>query len=294
MLFQITIILVLYKSNNNIFRCLKYVNNFNKVIIDNSNDFLLKNKIEKNYKKINKYILSKNLGYSKAVNKCFSYVNSRYILLLSPDCFIDSKNIKILLNTLKKYKNVGLVSPSLHSNNNATSNYSFFPEKRFIKRTKIQKYTYKLLKKKNEIEGDCCADWVWGTCLLIRSSVFKKVRFLEEKFWLYWSDVHLCYKLKKLNLSVIQSNKSKAVHLGAKSSNYSFSDYLYSTIDHKKSEFIYYKLIDYNYYRIFIFQFLDFFQRIILNLIKINFKKSLTNFLRIIALIIFLLKINIK
>jgi GT2 family glycosyltransferase len=294
LLSEITIILVLYKSKSNIFKCLKFLDNFNKIIIDNSNDDLLKNRIEKKHKNINKYILSKNIGYSKAVNKCFFYVNSKYILILSPDCFIDSKNIKILLNTFKNYKNVGLVSPSLHNNNNPVPNYSFFPEKRFIKTNKIQKHTFKLLSKNNIIEGDCCADWVWGTCSLIRSSVFRKVRLLEEQFWLYWSDVHLCYKLKKLNLSIIQSNKAKAIHLGGKSSNYSFLDFVYSTIDHKKSEFIYYKIINYNYLKIFIFQFFDFFQRFIFNFLRLNFKKSLINFLRVIALITFFFKINIK
>ena len=159
---------------------------------------------------------------------------------------------------------------------------------------KMQKHTMKLLSKNNKIEGDCCTDWVWGSCSLIRTSVFRKVRLLEEKFWLFWSDVHLCYKLKKLNLSIIQSNKATAIHLVGKSSNYSFSDFVYSTIDHKKSEFIYYKIINYNYFKIFIFQFFDFLQRLIFNFLRLNFKKSLINFLRVIALIIFFFKINIK
>lgn len=291
---EITIILVLYKSKSNILRCLKHLDSFNKIIIDNSNDFLLRNKIKRIYKNINKYILSENIGYSKAVNKCFSFVNSKYILILSPDCFIDSKNIKILLNTFNKYKNVGLVSPSFHLNTKSTANYSFFPEKKFIKRTELQKYTLSSLSKNNKIDGDCCTDWVWGTCSLIQSSIFRKVGLLEEKFWLYWSDVHLCYKIKKLNLSIIQSSKAKAIHLGGKSSNSSFLDFILSKIDHKKSEFIYYQIIDYNYYKIFILQFFDYFQRFIFNLFKIKFKKSLINFLRFIALITFILKINIK
>ncbi len=290
MLSKITIILVLYKSRKNVFRCLKLINSFNKIIIDNSNDQLLKNKIESKFKNINKYILSKNIGYPKAVNKCFSYASSEYILLLSPDCFINSKNIKILLNTFKKYKNVGLVSPSLYVNKKSAPNYSFFPEKIFIKRNKIEKSTLKLLSKNNKIHGDCCSDWVWGTCSLIPSSVFREAGLLEEKLWLYYSDVHLCYKLKKLNLSIIQSYKANAIHLVGKSSNYSFLDFLNSTIDHKKSEFIYYKIINYKYYKILIFQFLDFFQRFIFNFVKINFKKSFINFLRIIALLTFILK----
>lgn len=294
MLSKITVILVLYKSRKNIFRCLELIDNLNKIIIDNSNDKLLKDKIENKYKNINKYILSENIGYSKAVNKCFSYVTSRYILLLSPDCYINGKNIKILLNTFKKYKNVGLVSPSLHVNKKSAPNYSFFPEKRFVKRNKIDKRTLNLLLKNNEIDGDCCTDWVWGTCSLIQSSVFKKAGLLEEKLWLYYSDVYLCYKLKKLNLSIIQSCKAKALHLGGKSSKYSFLDFLNSTIDHKKSEFMYYKIINYKYYSILIFQFFDFFQRFIFNFFKINFKKSFINFLRILALLTFLLKINIK
>ena len=56
---MITIIIVLYRENYEIlFKTLDKIRDFKKIIIDNSNNLKLKNKVEANFK-IEKYILNK-------------------------------------------------------------------------------------------------------------------------------------------------------------------------------------------------------------------------------------------
>jgi len=287
---QITIVLVLYKSENVIFKCLNKIKNFRKIIIDNSSNSELKKKIITSYNGIEKYILSEKLGYSRAANLGFSFVKTKFFLILNPDVLIDNKNILSLKKIFSKYSNVGIVSPFFFLNGKSQVNYSSFPINKKIHRIPEEKKTFNILKNKHNIDGDCCADWVWGACILIKSNIFKKINLYNSKFWIYWSDVDLCFKIKKIGLSVIQTTSAKATHYIGKSSNYSFRDKILATIDHKRSEFIFYKINKYKYKKKLLLQILDFSQRCIVSAFKFKFKKSFKNILRIFALFIFLIK----
>ena len=287
---QITIVLVLYKSDDVILKCLNKIKNFKKIIVDNSNNPILKRKIIKSNTKIEKYILTKNIGYSRAANLGFSFVKTKFCLILSPDVLINKKNIISLKKIFSKYSNVGIVSPCFFLKGTSQVNYSSFPIKKEINRSSEEKKILNILKKKNNIDGDLCTNWVWGACILIRTNILKKIKLYNPKLWIYWSDVDLCFKIKKIGLSVIQTTSAKATHYIGKSSNYSYMDKILSTIDHKKSEFIFYKINKYKYKKKLLLQILDFSQRIIVNAFKFNLKKSFKNILRIFALFIFIIK----
>ena len=98
---DITVGIVVYKSENVIFDCLKSIKKLSKIIIyDNSNDISLKNKVIKKYPYI-KYILSKsNIGYGAANNKIYKIAKTPYVFVLSPDTILDNKlkkkNLRIL------------------------------------------------------------------------------------------------------------------------------------------------------------------------------------------------------
>ena len=72
---NITIIIVLYREDYQIlYQKLDKIRDFKKIIIDNSNNLELKNKLEANFK-IEKYILNKkNIGFSLDIIKELNYV----------------------------------------------------------------------------------------------------------------------------------------------------------------------------------------------------------------------------
>ncbi len=76
---NLTIGLVTFKSEKVIFNCLKSIKNFkNIIILDNSNDKLLKNIVKKKYPHI-KFILSKkNNGFGAGYNQIISQSNTKY------------------------------------------------------------------------------------------------------------------------------------------------------------------------------------------------------------------------
>ena len=77
---KITIIIVLYREDYNIlYKTLDKIRDFKKIIIDNSNNLALKNKIKANFE-IEKYILNKkNIGFSAGYNQVLNYVKQIFI-----------------------------------------------------------------------------------------------------------------------------------------------------------------------------------------------------------------------
>ena len=98
---EITIILVLYREDYNLLlKTLDKIRNFRKIIIDNSNNLELKNKIEKEFI-IEEYILNKkNIGFSSGYNQGVKLCKTDFTLILGPDCIINQKSILKLYEKL--------------------------------------------------------------------------------------------------------------------------------------------------------------------------------------------------
>ena len=61
-------------------------------------------------------------------------------------------------------------------------------------------------------------DFLTGCCLLIKSTVFKKIDFLNDKYFMYLEDMDFCQRAKKENLKMAYIYKSKIWHVNSGSS----------------------------------------------------------------------------
>ena len=116
---DITISLVLFKSEKVIFQCLRSINKVKKIIIyDNSNDKNLKKIVNKKFPNIDYILSKKNLGYGAAHNKVFKLAKTPYVLVLNPDTILDKNCIKELINNANKLDNkFTIISPITKSKN---------------------------------------------------------------------------------------------------------------------------------------------------------------------------------
>ena len=113
-----TAVIVIYRSNEVIFRCLEGIKNLKKIIVDNGNDKDLKDKLTTSYKNLDYVILDKNIGFGSAANIGIKKANTENILLLTPDIILEENSIINLSNTFNNYKNIGLVAPQIFDQNN--------------------------------------------------------------------------------------------------------------------------------------------------------------------------------
>tara|TARA_B100000795_G_C22767842_1_gene426513 strand:+ start:510 stop:1364 length:855 start_codon:yes stop_codon:yes gene_type:complete len=198
---DITISLVLFRSEKVIFQCLRSINKVKKIIIfDNSNDENLKKIINKKYPNISYILSKKNLGYGAAHNKVLKLAKTPYVLVLNPDTILDKNCIKELIHNANKLNNkFTIISPITKS-----KNFGYFTDS-----------CEERMDNKNIID----VDFVNGFSMLIKRS---KINYFDDNFFLYLEEIDLCKRVKKRKEKIFIIKDSKIRHLAAKSSNIGF------------------------------------------------------------------------
>ena len=197
---NLSVIIVSYKSDYVIENCINSIHSeIEIVIVDNSNNDQLKEKIETKYKNV-KYILSKeNLGMGAGNNLGIKNVNKDFVLILNPDVTLEKSSIDEMIIASQEIENFGIIAP--------LSDKSEYPN-----------YT---LKKMNDFDPikPFKVKSVDGYAMLLNLKKLKKLNgfyFFDENFFLYLENEDLCLRLEKNDENIYIVPKSKIHHLGGK------------------------------------------------------------------------------
>jgi len=193
---ELHILSVSFKSEHIIKKFLKQFNKkFKITLVENSNNYLLKKNLEKEFKNLKVILTGKNLGFGKAFNLGVKNINSRYVLHLNPDAQITHQNINKLIIFLKRNSSVGIVAP-----------------REILKVTKNVKINKKI---SNYSE----VPFVKGFVMMLNIKNCIKTKFFDENFFLYMEEIDFCKRLSRLNKKIFLLNNAVAKHLGGKSHN---------------------------------------------------------------------------
>ncbi len=173
----------------------------------------------------------KNLGFAGGNNVGLRYAvdnGANYILVLNNDTIVDKYLIKGFLETSKKYKDVGIFSPKIY----------FAKGFEFQKRYKKDELGRVLWSAGGKIDWNNVyatnngvdevdngqfdnvreTDFATGAAMFVRSEVFKKYGYLDERYFMYFEDVDLCERYKRGGSKVMYTPKSVLWHKVAQSS----------------------------------------------------------------------------
>jgi len=220
---DITVGIVLFKSEKVIFNCLKSLDPRLKIILfDNSNDNILKKKIKKKYPRLKYFLSKKNLGYGCANNKIFKKAKTPFVFIINPDTELDKNCIKnLIIDANRINENFAIIAPIC-----SKKNYGFFKKNTFFK--------YKSTNLKD-------VDWVKGFAMLTKVSKLKKIKFFDKNIFLYFEEIDLCKRLLKNKEKIFISKSSIIKHLGAKSTNIGFEFEKCRNWHYMWSKFYFYK-----------------------------------------------------
>jgi GT2 family glycosyltransferase len=204
---KITIIIVSFKSENVIHNCLSTINKkYSVIIVENSSDFIFKKKIEKKYKNVKCILAKKNLGFGKANNIGLYAANSNYVLLLNPDTKLKKDTVRILIKNANKIKNFALLAPVII--NEKEKNYGYFQNKNVLKNNKNNLFE---------------VDFIKGFAMFFNKKKFNKIKFFDEKIFLYLEEIDLCKRIKNVDEKIYVIPSAKVYHVGGKSHDMKFS-----------------------------------------------------------------------
>ena len=100
---DLKIIIVSYKSLSKLDKCISHLGNNHKVIVvENSNNFTIKENIEKKFNFCEVLTNSRNLGYGAAANIGYKKINTDFALLINTDTLINESEINEIKMKLLK------------------------------------------------------------------------------------------------------------------------------------------------------------------------------------------------
>ena len=188
---ELTIIIVTFKSDEKIIKCLNSIaKEIPVVVVENSSNENFKKKIENDFHNVKCILTGENKGYSKANNIGLNLVTTKYALILNPDTTLEKNAIKNFLIVANLTKDFWLLGPS-----------------------KDQMIDLDF-KGKNLIE----VDNLKGFAVFFNISKFNK-KYFDENFFLFFEEIDLCKRVKKSKGKIYLSNEIIINHEGASSVN---------------------------------------------------------------------------
>ena len=186
---NISIVIVTFKSEDVISKCLKSIPNDIKVIIvENSKNEKFKKDLENKYKNVDCILKGSNRGYAAANNIGLNIVKTKYALVLNPDCILEHETIRNFFITVNKVQDFHLIGPAQDQMINMD-----FKNNDFI-----------------EVEN------LKGFAIFFNMSKFSN-KFFDENYFLYFEEIDLCKYVKKNNGKIYLDKNIVIKHEGGSS-----------------------------------------------------------------------------
>ena len=190
---DITVIITSFHSGEKIFNCIESINKDVKIIVvENSNDQELQEKIQSKYKNVDCILSEKNLGYGAGNNLGLSKVLTNYALIVNPDVTLEKDTIDNFFLTINNVKNFGIIAPI--SKDEIYTNFSIDSDKNL-----------------KEVES------VKGFAMFLSMNNLKEIKFFDENFFLYFEEIDLCKRIRKNDIKIYIDPSIKVNHLGGTS-----------------------------------------------------------------------------
>ncbi|WP_316849710.1 glycosyltransferase family 2 protein [Pedobacter agri] len=152
-----------------------------------------------------------NLGFAEGNNVAFKYSIAEgytFSLLLNNDTEVDENFLSPLINHLRQNPETVAVQPSiyyLHKKDTLWNGGSYY--------NKWWGITYSNNKKpRQSLRSPEQVEWLTGCCFLVRNDALKKVGLFTGKFFLYYEDVDLSFRLRKFAGRLDYLPTSKVYH----------------------------------------------------------------------------------
>jgi len=193
------------------------------IIIDNASKDHSADILRKEYPQITLIENKINVGFGRANNQALLYLNSRYVLLLNTDAFVETDTIVKTVQYMDANPQCGILGVKLLGRDGElqpSCRYFPMPWNIFLKRTGLDR-TFKRTKMVDDMSWDHASvrdcDWVPGCYYLIRKEVIDQVGLFDPRYFLYYEEIDHCFAAKNAGWQVTYYPFTSVVHIGGES-----------------------------------------------------------------------------
>ncbi len=175
---------------------------------------------------------SPNRGFAAGVNQAFRRSRGEFLMIANPDLRVTAGALDMAIEYLKESPKVGLVLPLLRDANGdiqhsvrrfytwRTALYARSPLRWLgIRPAFFRRYLCEDLPR----SGPTPVDWGLGGAMFLRRRDCEPDRVLDERFFLYFEDVDLCYRAWLRGQSVMYCPQIECIHAHRRSSRNPFT-----------------------------------------------------------------------
>ncbi len=208
------------------------------LVVDNASDDGSPDLAAKRFPAVKLVRNRENLGFAKANNRGLGLSRGEFVLFLNPDTVIFPGALDRLSDALCQDIGLGAVGPALLGGQNAFQ-VSFGGKVNFF-RELIQKSVLNAWWRRRlpGYKSKRSAAWVSGACLMTSREVLEKTGGFDEKFFLYFEDIDLCYRIREQGFQVVFLPEARVFHAGGVST--SEAPY-FSRLEYRKSQLYFYE-----------------------------------------------------
>ena len=230
---KLSIIIVSWNVVEDLSNCLKSIGEnplsgeFEIIVVDNASTDGTVDVIKSDFPEVKIIANNENLGFAAGNNRGISEASGAYVLLLNPDTIIHPRSLDGLIGFMDDNADVGLCGPKLLNGDGSIQRSARrYPSFRgalhrhtAFKSLGVFKGEYKkwLMKDFGQDEQKD-VEQLMGAALIIRKSVLDKVGGMDERFFMYYEEVDLCYRIKQAGWRVVFLPGASITHLGGRSS----------------------------------------------------------------------------
>ncbi len=141
-----------------------------------------------------------NLGFGAANNRALQQVQTRYALLLNPDCLPDKAFFQGMLHAAQKFPDAAVIAPHLLRRQGEVELSYRWPATHWTSSGP-------------QAVGPCSVGFVCGAVMLLNMSVMQSIGFFDETFFLYYEDEDLCQRVFQAQLGIVLAPEVSIPHL---------------------------------------------------------------------------------
>jgi GT2 family glycosyltransferase len=223
---DVAVIIVNYNSSKYTLECVNTVIEktseaikYQIIVVDNNSTHSEYKILEENFPKKNNISLHRsiiNTGFGGGNMFGAQFAKADYLLFLNNDAMLLNDCLGILLNFMKANPKVGVSTAQNFDENNrfvASFDHNKGLRRLLFGRGFLEKNNPKLYpKRKKEYSEPLKVNWVNGAFLFFDSKAFEEVGGFDTNIFLYWEEMDICHRLKKMGYESWLVSEAQILH----------------------------------------------------------------------------------
>jgi GT2 family glycosyltransferase len=220
---RVTSVVINWNRKEDTCRCLQSLERSSEpcrvIVVDNGSEDGSGEFILRHFPQVELIALASNAGFGAACNRALSLAlgnaSCDFAFLVNNDAVVHPQALGELLYAAQAHPEAGILGPKIYYQDDP--HRIWYAGARRRRAVLAAADTGRGQKDRGQFDELREVDYVFGTAMLVRKSVFEKVGFFDERFFLYLEDLDFCLRVQKAGFSLLFVPQAEVWHKGSAS-----------------------------------------------------------------------------